>query len=95
VAHELLVPVPRRRRSWLWWLVLLSLHVLHSIGEIPDQLHLHFKELLHCRIHCWWCLILLISNMSTDHRWYVLTSPGPGVYHLIVRKIYFGEVHLN
>jgi hypothetical protein len=31
---------------------LLSLHVLKSVGEILDQLHLRFKELLHCRIHC-------------------------------------------
>jgi hypothetical protein len=36
-----------------------------------------------------WCWILLIRNMSTDHRRYVLTSSGPGVYHLIVRKIIF------
>jgi hypothetical protein len=25
---------------------------LHSVGEILDQLHLRFKELLHSRIHC-------------------------------------------
>jgi hypothetical protein len=25
--------------------------------------------------------------MSTDHRQYLLTSSGPGVYHLNVRKI--------
>jgi hypothetical protein len=36
-----------------------------------------------------WCRILLICNMSTDHRRYVLTSSGPGVYHLTVRKIIF------
>jgi hypothetical protein len=41
-------------------------------------------------INWWgWCRILLIFNMSTDHRRYVLTSPGPGVYHLTVRKIIF------
>jgi hypothetical protein len=50
---------------------LLSLHLLHSVGEVLDQLHLHYEELLHYRIHClidrWgWCLILLISNMSTN-----------------------------
>jgi hypothetical protein len=98
VAHEFLVPIPGRRWSGLWWLVSLSLHVLNSVGEILDQLHLRFKELLQCWIHClidWrgWCLVLLISNMSTDHRWYVLTSSGPGVYHLIIRKIYFREVY--
>jgi hypothetical protein len=27
--------------------------------------------------------------MSTDHRRYILTSSGPGVYHLTVRKIIF------
>jgi hypothetical protein len=27
--------------------------------------------------------------MSTDHRRYLLTSSGPGVYHLTVRKIIF------
>jgi hypothetical protein len=32
---------------------------------------------------------MLICNMSTDHRRYVLTSSGPGVYHLTVRKIIF------
>jgi hypothetical protein len=53
---------------------------------------------LHSQIHglidWWgWCRILLISNVSTDHRRYVLTSSGPGVYHLIVRKIYFREVY--
>jgi hypothetical protein len=98
VAHEFLVPVPGRRRSWLWWLVLLSMHLLHSVGEVLDQLHLRCEELLHSRIHClinWWgwCRILLISNMGTDHRRYILTSSGPGVYHLIVRKIYFREVY--
>jgi hypothetical protein len=36
-----------------------------------------------------WCRILLIRNMSADHRRYVLTSSGPGVYHLTVRKIIF------
>jgi hypothetical protein len=80
VAHEFLVPVPGRRRSWLWRLVLLSLHLLHSVGEVLDQLHLRFEELLHSRIHClidrWgWCRIPLVSNVSTDHRRYVLTSP--------------------
>jgi exosome complex RNA-binding protein Rrp42 (RNase PH superfamily) len=43
VAHEFLVPVPERQRGWLWWLILLSLHVLNSDGEILDQLHLRFK----------------------------------------------------
>jgi hypothetical protein len=28
----------------LWWLVLLSLHVLHSVGEVLDQLHLRFER---------------------------------------------------
>jgi hypothetical protein len=51
VAHEFLVPIPGWRRSRLWWLVLMSRHVLNSVGEILNQLHLHFKELLHCRIH--------------------------------------------
>jgi hypothetical protein len=93
VAHELLVPIPGRRRIWMWRLVLLSLHLLHSVGEVLDQLHLRFKELLHSWIHYlinrWrWCKVLLICNVSTDHRWYVLTSSGPGVYHLTVRKIY-------
>jgi hypothetical protein len=91
VALEFLVPVPGRRRSWLWWLVFLSLHLLHSVGEVLNQLHLRFKELLHSRIHClinrWgWCKVLLVSNVSTDHRRYVLTSSGPGVYHLTIRK---------
>jgi hypothetical protein len=36
-----------------------------------------------------WCRILLIRNMSMNHRRYVLTSSGPGVYHLNVRKIIF------
>jgi hypothetical protein len=36
-----------------------------------------------------WCRILLICNMSTDHKRYVLTSSGPGVYYLTVRKIIF------
>jgi hypothetical protein len=63
---------------------------LNSVGEILDQLHLRFKELLHCR-NClidWrgWSLVLLISNMSTDHKRYVLTSSGPSVYHLIVHE---------
>jgi hypothetical protein len=32
--------------------------------------------------------------MSTDHRRYVLTSSGPGVYDLTVRKIIFQkDVH--
>jgi hypothetical protein len=36
-----------------------------------------------------WCWILLIRDMSTDHRRHVLTSSGPGVYHLTVTKIIF------
>jgi hypothetical protein len=36
-----------------------------------------------------WCWILLIRNMSMDHMRYILTSSGPGVYHLTVRKIIF------
>jgi hypothetical protein len=36
-----------------------------------------------------WCWILLIRDMSTDHRRCVLTSSGPSVYHLTVRKIIF------
>jgi hypothetical protein len=70
------------------------LHLLHSVGEVLNQLHLRRKKLLHIWIHClidrWgWCWILLIRDMSTDHRRYVLTSSGPSVYHLTVRKIIF------
>jgi hypothetical protein len=36
----------------MWWLVLLSLHLLHIAGEVPDQLHLRCEDLLHSRIHC-------------------------------------------
>jgi hypothetical protein len=48
--------------------------------------------LLHVRVHClvdrWrWCWVWLICNMCPNHRWHVLTSSGPGVYHLTVRKI--------
>jgi hypothetical protein len=57
------------------------LHLLHSVGEVLNQLHLSRKKLLHSRIHClidrWgWCRILLIRNVSTDHRRYVWTT-GP------------------
>jgi hypothetical protein len=30
---------------------LLILHLLHSVGEVLDQLHLRGEELLHSRIH--------------------------------------------
>jgi hypothetical protein len=78
---------------------LLSLHLLYSVGEVLDQLHLRFKELLHSSIHClinrWrWCRVLLIGYVSSDHRWYVLTSSGPGVYYLTVRKVYFRKMYL-
>jgi uncharacterized membrane protein len=103
VAHELLVPVPwwrGWRRNRLWWLVLLSLHLLHSVGEILNQLHLRCKKLLHVWIHClvdrWgWCWVLLIRDMCTDHKRHVLTSSWPGVYHLTVRKIIFQIVVLE
>jgi hypothetical protein len=75
-------------------------HLLHSVGEVLNQLHLRRKKLLHVWIHClidrWgWCWILLIRDMCTDHRWHVLTSSGPGVYHLTIRKIIFQMVVLE
>ena len=81
--------------SWLlmhllWLLVLLSLQVLNSGGEILQKLHLSCQKLLHCWIWWWrWCLVLLIDSMSTPCAWNVLSSSCLGVYHLIVRGMSF------